>query len=166
MPENRQLVTFSLGSYYFGIDVTSVQEIIRTRSLAPVPLSHPAVLGLLNLRGQIVTVIDLKERLNFPQMEKRRRDGDAMNVIVRTESGPVSLQVDAIGDVLDVDESMFEPPPRSVGKSVRDFVAGLYKLEGKILHVLAVEKVVDFGSRASRTRSEIHREDLALEGAS
>lgn len=163
MPETRQLVTFYLDSYCFGVDVRSVQEIIRTRSLARVPLAHPAVLGLLNLRGQIVTVIDLKERLDFPQMERRRDQEETMNVVVRTDGGPVSFQVDRIGDVLDVDETMFEPPPRTVRQSARDYVTGVYKLEGRILHVLSVERVVTFSSKVTRADAALNDEQT-LEG--
>lgn len=151
MTETQQLVTFSLDDYHFGIDVQAVQEIIRTRTLTDVPLADRSIRGLLNLRGQIVTVIDLKRRLDFPQMKHLEHEGDAMNVVVRAEAGPVSFQVDAVGDVIDADPAAFEPPPRSARQAGKEFVTGVYKLDGRLLHVLSVEKVVDFSSRAART---------------
>lgn len=162
MTKPQQFVTFYLDGHFFGIDVQGVQEVIRTRDLTPVPLGHAAVSGLLNLRGQIVTVIDLKERLDLTR-SARGPEGDTMNVVVRTEGGPVSFRVDRIGDVLDVDESMFEPPPRSARSAGGDFVTGVYKLDGRILHVLHVEKLVDFSSRAQWNAAD--RREEGAEGA-
>lgn len=149
MPETVQLVTFYLSDLLFGIDVRSVQEITRNQKITKVPLAGASVLGLINLRGQIVTVIDLKERLEIPGARGASGRTAAMNVVVRAEGGPLSLQVDRIGDVLEVDETIFEPTPHTVKPSVRALLAGIYKLEARFLHVLAVERLVDFRSRAT-----------------
>lgn len=101
---------------------------------------------MMNLRGQIVTVIDLKERLEFPR-RSHESAADGMNVVVRTEGGLISFQVDRIGDVVDVDMREFEPAPVTVKPSIRSRVTGIYKLQDRLLHVLSVEKAVDFRSR-------------------
>lgn len=145
MPESQQLVTFWLEDQLFGIDVRSVQEIIRRQAVTPVPLADPAVRGLINLRGQIVMVLDLKQRLRLSP-SRASQEGE-MNVVVRAQSGPISFQVDRIGDVIDVDESTFEPAPTTVRASIRELLAGIHKLPDRFLHVLAVERIADFRSR-------------------
>lgn len=142
MSETAQLVTFHLGSYSFGVDVTSVQEILRARALTHVPLAHAAVVGLLNLRGQIVTVIDLRERLAFPGASADESGG--MNVVARAADGAVSFRVDGVGDVLTVDPANLEPATSVSGSG--EFVTGLYKLADRVIHVLDIEKVAAFSS--------------------
>lgn len=167
MPEAKQLVTFWLDDFLFGIDVKTVQEIIRTQRLTRVPLADPSIRGLINLRGQIVTVVDLKQRLGFRAADAVPRDAHAMNVVVRTEGGPISFQVDRIGDVLDVDDSMFEPPPATVKQSARELLEGIYKLKDRFLHVLSVERAVAFRSRvqpASSTAWTPTQTTIAVQG--
>ena len=98
MSEQEQCVTFYLDQYLFGVEVTKVQEVIRFQEMAPVPLAPSLVSGLINLRGQIVTAIDLRRRL---QLATRPTDQLPMNVVVWSENEAVSLLVDEIGDVLD-----------------------------------------------------------------
>ena len=98
MPLEHQVCTFSLDHLFLGIEVLQVQEVIRAQALTRVPLAHRAVRGLINLRGQIVTAIDLRERLGLPAQPDGR---ESMNVVLRTDEGAVSLLVDEIGDVLE-----------------------------------------------------------------
>jgi purine-binding chemotaxis protein CheW len=106
--DTRQYCTFFIDGRFFGLDVLKVQEIIRYQVMTRVPLARPVVRGLINLRGQIVTAIDLRRRL---ELGDRPDDQLPVNVVVHTEDGPVSLLVDEIGDVLEVPERDFEPPP-------------------------------------------------------
>src|SRR3954451_10758073 len=110
MAQERQFCTFTLGEHYFGLDVLKVQEIIRSQEMTRVPLAASVVRGLINLRGQIVTAIDLRRRLGLPD---RADAGETlpMNLVVRTDDGVVSLLVDEIGEVVEVDEDSFERPP-------------------------------------------------------
>jgi chemotaxis protein methyltransferase CheR len=89
-------------------DVQQVQEVVRPQPITPVPLAPKVVRGLINLRGQILTAIDLRHRLGLGELSDRTK---LMNVVVRTDESPVSFLVDEIGEVLDVDESSFEAPP-------------------------------------------------------
>ena len=105
--------------------------------MTSVPLAPPGVQGLINLRGQIVVAIDLRQRLSL----RERSEGELpMNVVVRTPDGAVSLLVDEIGDVMEVDESTFEAPPETLRGSVRSMILGVHKLERKLLHLLDTEK--------------------------
>lgn len=139
MTTSRQYCTFYLGDQCFGLDVLKVQEIVRYQPLTHVPLAHPMVRGLINLRGQIVTAIDLRERLNLPA---RLEEFEPVNMVVQTDDGAVSLLVDEIGDVLEVTEDQFERPPETLPGAARDLIQGAYKLADRLLVILDLEQVI------------------------
>jgi purine-binding chemotaxis protein CheW len=138
--ETVQFCTLFLDGACYGIEVTRVQEIIRYQRLTRVPLAPGVIAGLMNLRGQIVTAVDLRRRLSLPE-----RGGDALptNVVINSEVGVVSLLVDEVGDVLQVDIDSFEPPPQTLRRPARDLVRGAYKLKDRLLLVLNTEQVVN-----------------------
>lgn len=136
----QQFTTFTLDGHLFGVEVETVQEVIRYQEMTRVPLASSAVGGLINLRGQVITALDLRRRLGMPD----RPEGQLpMNVVVRTDEGVVSLLVDQIGEVLETDGSRFESPPDTVATSTRDLVRGAYKLDGRLLLALDVPRAVD-----------------------
>jgi purine-binding chemotaxis protein CheW len=137
MASTQQLCTFFLKDQFFGLPVQQVQEVIRFQEMTRVPLAPAVIRGLINLRGQIVLAVDLRRRL---RMESRPDSELPMNVVVRTDEGAVSLLVDEIGDVLEVTEDGFEPPPGNVHGDLRSMILGVYKLEQKLLHVLDTVK--------------------------
>ena len=139
MADQHQYCTFYVDGHYFGLDVLKVQEIIRYQEMTRVPLAPPVVRGLINLRGQIVTAIDLRRRL---ELEARHDDQLPVNVIVRTDDGAVSLLVDKIGDVLDVEESLFEPPPETLRGTPRELIRGAYKLNDRLMLLLDIDKAL------------------------
>jgi purine-binding chemotaxis protein CheW len=138
MTQDRQLCTFSLDGYFFGVNVQSVQEVIRYQQMTRVPLAPPVIRGLINLRGQIVTALDLRRRL---QLRERPEGTLPMNVVVRTDDGAVSFLVDEIGDVIEVEESSFERPPETLKGVARELIQGAYKLNDRLLLVLDPETV-------------------------
>jgi purine-binding chemotaxis protein CheW len=140
MSDERQYCTFYAGDMYFGIWVREVQEVLQYQDMVRVPLASPVVRGLINLRGQIVTAIDLRRRLELPD---RTDDMAPMNVVVRTDDGAVSLLVDQIGDVVEVDESTFEAAPENLRGRARELIEGVYKLEGQLLLILDPHKAID-----------------------
>ncbi len=146
MAADRQFCTFFLGSLYFGIDVRKVQEVNTYQEMTRVPLAPPAVRGLINHRGQIVTAIDLRRRLDLPD---RTETQNAVNVVVQTNEGAISLLVDEIGDVIDVSESSFERPPETLRGPTRDLIQGAYKLADRLLLVLDTERTVTLAERTS-----------------
>ncbi len=144
MAEELQYCTFMLDDLLFGVEVQQVQEVIRFQNLTEVPLASGVVHGLINLRGQIVTALDLRRRLSLPE----RPAGELpMNVVIRTEGDLVSLLVDEIGDVVEVDESLFECPPDTLSGVARDLISGTYKLEHRLLLVLDTAKTVSLGGK-------------------
>jgi purine-binding chemotaxis protein CheW len=137
MSTTRQYCTFFLGDFYFGVDVQAVQEVIRFQEMTPVPLASDEIKGLINLRGQIVTAIDLRTRLD---LEPAEDDRVPMNVVVRANNGVTSLLVDKIGDVIEVDETSMEKPPETLGGDVRNLIFGAHKLEDRLLLILDTEQ--------------------------
>jgi purine-binding chemotaxis protein CheW len=132
----RQLCTFYVDNQFFGVDAQSVQEVIRYQEMTRVPLTPDCVSGLINLRGQIVTAIDMRKRLG---LKDRAADRLPMNVVVRGADGAVSLLVDQIGDVIEVSEDNFEPPPETLQGPARELVKGTYKLDNNLLMLLNCE---------------------------
>jgi purine-binding chemotaxis protein CheW len=140
MTISSQLCTFFLDSQMFGIDVQTVQEVIRYQQMTDIPLAPDAVCGLINLRGQIVTAIDLRKRLGLPS----RPEGQLpMNVVVRSDDGAVSLLVDQIGDVQESDMENFESPPETLRGGARQLIRGAYKMKDRLLLILDTERVID-----------------------
>lgn len=147
MADGHQYCTFFLDGHYFGIDVLRVQEVIRHQEMTRVPLAPAVVRGLINLRGQIVTAIDLRRRLELPD---RGDGGLPVNVVVQTDDGAVSLLVDEIGDVLDVPAGAFERPPETLRGPARDLIRGAYKLDGRLLLVLDTDRAVNLADGRDR----------------
>ena len=131
-----------LDNLYFGVEVYKVQEVIRYQEMTRVPLAPREVRGLINLRGQIVTAIDLRRRL---ELTERPGDRLPMNVVVRGDDGAMSLLVDEIGDVVEVQEDSFERPPETLRGMARDLITGAYKLKDRLLLMLDTEKAVQLG---------------------
>ena len=139
----RQVCTFTLDELLFGVDVTSVREVIRCQPMTSVPLAPPAVRGLINLRGQIVTAVDMRERLHLPA---RAPEADPMNVVVNGGDGAVSLLVDEIGDVLQLDGRDAEPTPENLSFTIRELVEAVYKLDGRLLLLFDASRLSDIVS--------------------
>ncbi len=141
--ESVQLATFTVDRFLFGMDVLSVQEVLRFQRMTRVPLAPPVIVGLINLRGQIVPAIDMRRRLCLGP----RAEGELpMNMVVRSEEGAVSLLVDDIGDVLELNSSQFESTPANVASNARELIRGVYKLKDRLLFLLDTEKVIDVGN--------------------
>lgn len=138
----QQYCTFRVADLFFGVDVAEVQEVLRHQPMTPVPQAPPDVCGLINLRGQIVTAIDLRVRLGLPARDPGTLP---MNVIVRCAGEVVSLLVDDIGDVIDPsDQPGAEPvrPPANLPATVRNVTQSVRPLPDAILLVLDVERAL------------------------
>ena len=138
MANSRQFCTFYLDQLLFGIELEQVQEVIRYLELTEVPMAPQVIGGLLNLRGQIVTAVDLRRQL---ELAERPAAVLPMNVVVRTPDGPISLLVDEIGDVVEVEEATFEPAPETLRGRIRTLILGVHKLDKHLMHVVDTAKV-------------------------
>lgn len=137
---SHSFCTFELAGELFCVPVEAVQEVIRHHAATPVPLSPPAVRGLINLRGQIVVVVDLARLLGI---DTKRSDAQPPNIVVHTSDGPLSLEVDDIGDVLDVDPEAIEAPPPTMPSALRRLTRGVCKLEGRLMVLLDVDRTLE-----------------------
>ena len=136
----RQYATFEVAGQLFGVEVEAVQEVLSFHEYTAVPLSSPAVGGLFNLRGQVIAAVDLRVQLGLP---RQSLSGPVMNVILRGDDEPVSLLVDRIGEVIDLDESEFEPPPDTLTGPTRELVLSTVKLDGRLMLAVDVNQAID-----------------------
>ncbi|MBZ5697853.1 MAG: chemotaxis protein CheW [Acidobacteriia bacterium] len=140
MAQPHQFCTFYLDKLMFGVELQKVQEVMRHLELTGIPLAPGVVSGLMNLRGQIVTAIDLRRRL---ELADRPEDMLPMNVVIRSADGAVSLLVDEIGDVVEVGDESFERPPETLQGKVREVILGVHKLDRHLMHVLDTDKACE-----------------------
>lgn len=135
--QSKQFCTFFLEGHYFGVPVQQVQEVLRYQEMTEVPLVSNVVRGLINLRGQIITAVDLRRQLGMTDRPEQQKP---MNVIMRTADGAFSLLVDEIGDVIEVEDNTFEPPPDTLQGMARGMLRGVHKLPDRLLLILDSER--------------------------
>ena len=132
--------TFVVAGLHFGLDVLKVQEVLRWQEMTTVPRAPKVVSGLLNLRGQIVTAIDLRTRLGLGDTDRPERP---MNVVARASDATVSLLVDSVGDVVAPPPNAWESTPVNLRGPLQELSDGVYKSDGQILIILDLERVLD-----------------------
>jgi purine-binding chemotaxis protein CheW len=142
-----QYCTFWAGGVHFGVDVVDVQEVMRHQEMSPVPGAPAAVAGLLNLRGQIVTAIDLRRRLALPE---RGPDEQPMNVVLHSREEIVSLLVDDIGDVIDAAGIPVNHVPTTLPDTLRAAVRGVLTLPDSVVLVLDADQAADVTAGPTR----------------
>lgn len=134
-----QLVTFTLGDHLFGLDVSQVQEVMRGQARTRVPLAPDTMAGLINLRGQVLTAVELRAVLGLPTREEGDKE---MMVLVRHNDELVALMVDSIGAVVDVSMDQFEAPPETLGGPHRELIRGAFKLDRRLLLSLDIDRAL------------------------
>lgn len=137
-------VTFKIGKQLFGIPVLRVQDILKPEQIAPVPLAPKEVKGSINLRGRIVTVIDVRIRLG---LEPRDDDGDSMGVTVEQDNDLYTLLVDEIGDVIGLSRDCYEKNPGTLDPLWREFTGGVFRLEDELMVVLDIDRLLDLSPK-------------------
>jgi purine-binding chemotaxis protein CheW len=142
--EHRDYVTMSIGGQLFGIPVLKVQDVLGSQTITRVPLAPIEVAGSLNLRGRIVTAVDVRLRLGLP---KRDSDKAAMSVVVEHEGELYSLLVDSVGEVLSLESRDYQRNPPTLNPRLREFSDGIYRLNDSLLVVLSVSSLLNFGNR-------------------
>jgi purine-binding chemotaxis protein CheW len=132
-------VTMTVAGQAFGIPVLSVRDVLAAQRITHVPLARPEIAGSLNLRGRIATAVDMRRRLG---VEPKNPAETTISVVVECEGELYSLVVDEVGDVITVSRSAYEPNPVTLDTSWRDISGGLYRLDGKLLVVLEVDRLI------------------------
>jgi purine-binding chemotaxis protein CheW len=138
--DSLQFCTFFLGELLFGVEVAQVREVLRAQRITRVPLAPAMICGLINLRGQIITAVDLRQRL---QLSTARSVPGSVNLIVQVNKGTVSFLVDGVSEVVTVERRNLEPLPETLRGVARQLVKGVYKLPAQLLLILHPERVLD-----------------------
>ncbi len=137
---SRDYVTMTIADQLFGIPVLAVQDVLGPQRITRIPLSPPEVAGALNLRGRIVTAIDVRRRLGLPA---RAADNPGMSVVVDHKGELYSLIVDAVGEVMSLPSDSYERNPSTLDPRWREVSGGIYRLKGKLLVVLGVANLLE-----------------------
>ncbi len=135
----RQLVTFMLGDEQFGLDIAHVREINRLMRITPVPRAPESVEGVINLRGQVVPVVDLRAQFKLPTQEHDRR---TRIVVVELKGVSVGFTVDEVSEVVRLPESAIDPPPPMVGNLESKYLSGVGKVGDRLLIILDLPHLV------------------------
>ncbi|GAK33139.1 MULTISPECIES: chemotaxis protein CheW [Iodidimonas] len=135
----HEFVTMRLEGQLLGIPVLSVQDVLSAQKITSIPLAPAWVSGVLNLRGRIVTAINMRERMGFG---KRTDGGKDMSIVVEFRGEPYSLQIDRVGDVLNLEKEVMEKNPVTMDQRWREVSRGIYRLDGELLAILDVETVL------------------------
>ncbi len=138
-PKGGRFATFQVDRLLFGVHVADVQEVLRPQTMTRVPLAPAVISGLINLRGQIVTAFDMRQRL---KLAERAGGAAPMNIVVRADEEPLSLLVDEIGDVIDVAADAFERRPNNLDGAVKELIGGVYKLKDRLMLVLDINAMI------------------------
>lgn len=134
-------VTIRVAGQLLGLPVLAVHDVLNAQMITPIPVAPSFVAGVLNLRGRIVTAIDLRNRLGFPD---RAEDEKSMSVVVEHKGEPYSLLIDSVGEVLSLENEQFEKNPVTLDPRWRDISVGIYRLDDELLAVIDVKKLLDF----------------------
>jgi purine-binding chemotaxis protein CheW len=139
----RRFCTFYVDRLVLGIAIERVEEVLRDQFITPVPLAHPDIAGLINLRGQIVTAVDARRRLGLTATNHATAP---TFVVIHSGGEDVSLLVDRVGDVVEVEDSRFVEVPVTVGATISALATGAYKLDGDLLLVLDPDQMLAVAS--------------------
>jgi len=139
-----EFVTFTIAGQMFGLPIGRVQDVFKPARITQVPLASAEIAGVLNLRGRIVTAIDMRQRL---EVNKRENGAAPIAIGIEAKSESFGLLVDAVGEVLKLPDVDREPNPINLGGKLAALSDGVYRLEGQLLVVLDVDRVLDLRSR-------------------
>lgn len=142
---SQEFVTLRLAGQLIGIPVLQVHDVLKAQNMTPVPIAPSWVAGLINLRGRIVTCIDLRARLGLPQPTEAD-EITGMSVVVEQNEEPYSLLIDKVGDVLNLPIEDYERNPVTLDAVWADISAGVYRLDGELLVILDIDRLLDFAA--------------------
>ncbi|WP_186647322.1 chemotaxis protein CheW [Fluviispira vulneris] len=138
--KTKQFSAFYLDNRLYGIEVSRVQEVVRSMNMTPIPLAPDYVRGLINLRGQVATAIGLRQLFGF----HTQLPEEFINIVCKIDGMLISFQVDEIGDVIEVSEEDFEQTPQTISDDIRRYMLGVYKISNSLLSAIDVENIIKF----------------------
>jgi purine-binding chemotaxis protein CheW len=141
----KEYVTAMIGGQLFGLPILRVQDVFKPERLTRVPLAPQEIAGVLNLRGRIVTLIDMRGRLGLEAADKNETP---MAIGVESRGESYGLLIDSVGEVLKLDDSAREPNPINLDPRLARISAGIHRLDGQLLMMVDIDRVLDIGVRA------------------
>ncbi|BBH53847.1 chemotaxis protein CheW [Fluviispira sanaruensis] len=138
--KTKQFSAFYLDNRLYGIEVSRVQEVVRSLNMTPIPLAPEYVRGLINLRGQVATAIGLRQLFGF----HAQLPEEFINIVCKIDGMLISFQVDEIGDVIEVSEEDFEQTPQTITEDIRRYMLGVYKISNSLLSAIDVDNIIKF----------------------
>jgi len=145
--EALQFVAFNIGEEEFSVPILNVQEIIRMSEITRVPHTSDFVGGVINLRGRVIPIVDLRSRFGIQRLEKK--SSRERVVVINSEERVVGLVVDSVSEILHMDASIIEAPPDFRGTVSSDYINGVGKLKDRLIVLLNLEKVLNEGNAES-----------------
>ncbi len=146
MNGREDFVSFTIAGQLFGIPVLKVRDVLASYKIARIPLAPAEILGQLNLRGRVVTAIDIRRRIGQPP---RDSGGKSKSIVVEDANELYSLVVDGVGEVLSLSSTAFETSPPTLDPSFRAYAVGIYRLDHGLLVVLDIASLLSFGGIAA-----------------
>lgn len=137
--KSSQIVTFKLAAEEYGVDITKVQEIILLGDITRVPEVPEFIEGVINLRGNVIPIVDLRKRFRLKQVD---RNEETRIIVVNVNSKVIGIVVDAVNEVLRIGQSEIEPPPSTISGVGKEYLKGLVKLEKRLLILLDIESIL------------------------
>ncbi|TDX51356.1 chemotaxis protein CheW [Orenia marismortui] len=137
--ETGQIIVFDIGTEKFGVKITEVHEIIRMKEITELPIDSSYIAGIINLRGDIISVIDLRKRFALKDIKKT---DDTRIIVVEFEGQNVGLIVDAVSEVLHIDENNIDTPPKSMSGIKNDYIRGIIKINEDIVVLLELDNLL------------------------
>jgi purine-binding chemotaxis protein CheW len=137
--EVKQLISFTVGAEEYGIELLRVKEVIRMRQITWLPKAPACVKGIINLRGDVIPIVDLRDRFGLHSIEHT-----AMTrvIVVEVDGRPVGMVVDSASQVVRLPADQFEPPPPMMGAASRDFITGVGKMDGKLIIMVDTDRIL------------------------
>ncbi len=134
--ELKQYCTFYVGNYYLGIEISYVQEVLKRQTISYIPLSSKNIRGLINLRGEIITAMDMWSILNIENESETE-----MNMVVRTSNGTISLVVEKISDIIEIGADKYQSIPSHLDEKMKPLLTGVYQLDSELLLLINLDKI-------------------------
>lgn len=148
--DSLQIVSFKLDDDEYGVEITKVKEIILHEGVTKVPQMPDFIVGIINLRGNVIPVIDLRERFGLARSE---RDDQTRIMVTRMESRIVGMIVDSVSQVMKIPKSNIQPPPSTIAGLAGKYLQGIGKIDEKMIMLLDIERIMSANERVSLTRT-------------
>ena len=158
--EMKQLIGFKVGKEEYGLELLRVKEVVRMRQITWLPKAPLCVKGIINLRGDVVPIVDLRERFGLETCEYT-----AMTrvIVAEVEGQPVGMVVDSASQVMRVPADQIDPPPMMMGEAARDIITGVGKIDGKLIAMIDVDRILSMDEMNEIAGSiEAAKEETAL----